>query len=150
VYSLTSLTGRHRNANRRMHIVGFETKRATFIVCAISVAASAPLTLILGVLFGFWALATPLVFAIAGVYLFDARQTRGMKLVNYQAILDTRRARNGILYAAGAPIPHARLILHQPVVVPAMPQTPAPAIVPRPRGRREAFVPTIDRELFNA
>jgi len=149
VYSLTHLTGRHRNAQRRVLVAGFETKRATVVVSSGAIIASAPIAAIVGAFTGPYALFVPLVFIAAGLWLFEARQTRGLKLANYQAILDRRRARNGVLYAAGAPIPQGRLILHVPVVEPRRDQVTPLIIPPAARGARmsssQVWAPAAER-----
>lgn len=118
VYSLTDLTGRNRNENRRMVVMTFEVKRRTFLISIISFVASVPLTAIVGIVFGVYALGVPVVFVIAGLWLWDSRQRKGLKLLNYQAIVDVRRSRNGVLYAAGQPVPEPVLIMHQRQFIP--------------------------------
>ena len=118
VYSLTDLTGRKRNENRRMVVMTFEVKRRTFLVSAISVAASLPVTGLVGIVLGVWALIIPVIAVIAGLWMWDSRQRKGLKLLNYQAIVDVRKASNGVLYAAGQPVPEPRIIMHQRQFVP--------------------------------
>lgn len=123
VYDLTSLTGRRRNDNRRMVVLTVEVKRHTFLVAGLSFTASVPLAGLVGVFAGPWALVVPALAVIAGLWLWDSRQRRGLQLLNYQAIVDSRKASNGQLYAAGQPIPEPQLILHQRQFIP----TPATA-----------------------
>ncbi|MBN9214136.1 MAG: hypothetical protein J0J04_04845 [Microbacterium sp.] len=118
VYSLTELTGRNRNENRRMVVMTFEVKRRTFMVSIISFAASLPLTGVAGFMFGVWALIVPVIFIIGGLWLWDSRQRKGLKLLNYQAIVDGRKAQNGVLYAAGQPVPEPVLVMHQRQFIP--------------------------------
>lgn len=121
VYSLTQLTGRRRDENRRMVVATFEVRRHTFLVSLAGAAISLPITGILSLIFGLYALITPVVVIGLCLWLWDVRQTRGLKLRNYQAILDTRRARNGVLYAAGRPVPKPVLVMHQRQFLPAPP-----------------------------
>ncbi|AUG29564.1 MULTISPECIES: hypothetical protein [Microbacterium] len=118
VYSLTDLTGRNRNENRRMVVATFEVKRRTFLISVLSVVASMPITTIVGFLFGVYALAVPVVFVVGGIWLWDSRQRKGLKLLNYQAIVDGRKASNGVLYAAGQPVPKPQLVMHQRQFIP--------------------------------
>jgi len=132
VYDLTGLTGRRRNENRRMVVATFEVKRHTFLVSAASFAVSLPVAGLAGLLVGIWALFVPVIAIIAGLWLWDSRQRRGLELLNGQAIVDSRRARNGELYAAGQPIPKPQLVMHQRQFIP----TPATAErAPIARGR---------------
>jgi len=139
VYSLTKLTGRRRNENRRTVVLTVEVRRYTLIVLAVSGLASVFPTMLLAAVLGPYALFTPAVFMGAGVVLWDWRQRNGMRLRNYQAILDRRQAQNGVLYASGAPIPEPTLVMHQTVVVPATPAadqpTPISAVTSGKRSR---------------
>lgn len=130
VYSLTELTGRNRNENRRIVVVTFEVKRRTFIVSCASVLASLPFAGIVGLFFGVAAIIVPFVFIGLGLWLWDSRQRKGMRLLNYQAIIDTRKAKNGVLYAAGQPVPEPVLVMHQRQFVPVIhPERAAPAVL---------------------
>lgn len=126
VYSLTQLTGSRRNEDRRTVLFTFEVRQYTVWVVALSALASAPVTLLLIAIIGMYGLFFPIVAVMAGLILWDTRQRSGLKLRTYQAILDRRRAQNGVLYASGAPIPRAELIMHQMVVIPAQ----SPALAP--------------------
>jgi len=144
VYSLTALTGRRKNENRRMVVATVELRRVVVIVAGLSVLASAPVALVLSPMLGPWALTVPVIGAVIGLWLFDARQGRGLRLKNYQAIVDHRRSRNGVLYASGAPIPHPRLVMHQPVVLPAV-ELPSPVVA---TGRATASARPSREEMF--
>lgn len=138
VYSLTHLTGRRRNEDRRTVVLTFEVRRYTLIVVAAAVVVSVLPTLLLAAVVGPWSLVTPAIVMTAAIFLWDWRQRSGMRLRNYQAILDKRRAANGVLYASGSPVPTPELVMHQMVVVPAAPDQVTPAIAPPTRrgGRR--------------
>lgn len=118
VYSLTELTGRNRNENRRMVVMTFELKRRTFLISIASFAASLPLTALAGFLLGVWALMVPVAFIGLGLWLWDSRQRKGLKLLNYQAIVDVRKSQNGVLYAAGQPVPEPVMVMHQRQFIP--------------------------------
>lgn len=135
VYSLTELTGRNRNENRRMVVMTFEVKRRSFMVSIISFAISLPLTGLVGIVAGVWALIVPVIFIIAGLWLWDSRQRKGLKLLNYQAIVDGRKAKNGVLYAAGQPVPDPVLVMHQRQFIPLV---RADSVAPVARGTNNA------------
>lgn len=129
VYSLTALTGRSRNENRRMVVMTFEVKRRTFLVSLASFALSLPLTGIAGIIFGVWALIVPVVFIAGGLWMWDSRQRKGLKLLNYQAIIDSRKAANGTLYVAGQPVPEPVCVMHQRQFIPLhRPEREAPIV----------------------
>jgi hypothetical protein len=113
VYSLTDLTGKRRNAERRMVVMTFEIKRRTFLVSSAAFAASLPVTGIVAMFFGTAALLVPPVFIGVALWLWDSRQRKGLKLHNYQAILDQTKAKDGVLYAAGQPVATPQLVMHQ-------------------------------------
>lgn len=113
VYSLTELTGRRRNENRRMVVMTVEIKRRTFLVSLLAVLASVPVAGIIAIFAGVWAIVVPAIAVGVALWLWDSRQRKGLKLLNYQRILDQRRARNGVLYAAGQVIPKATVVMHQ-------------------------------------
>lgn len=132
VYSLTPLTGRRRNSDRRMVVATVEVRQRPFIISIISAVASAPVTGIMAIFVGVWCLIVPPLFIVAGIWLWDARQRRGLHLLNYQAILDRRRATTGVLYAAGRPIHTPQLVIHHPQTLPA--ETAARTDTPVARG----------------
>lgn len=123
IYSLTELTGERRNENRRTVILTVEVKRRTFLVSAFAFAASFPVTGLLFVVAGVYALFFPILAIGVALWLWDSRQRNGLKLLNYQAIIDSRKAKNGVLYAAGAPIPKAQLVMHQRQTIPTPEET---------------------------
>jgi membrane glycosyltransferase len=139
VYSLTHLTGARRNEDRRTVIFAMEVRRYTVFVVSASVIASLVPTALLLVLVGPLALFVPAACIVAGIVLWDTRQRNGMKLRTYQAILDKRKAKNGVLYASGSPIQTPQLIMHQMVVVPARMETAQARVsLTKSHGRRGA------------
>ncbi len=136
VYSLTHLTGARRNEDRRTVVFTFEVRRYTFIVVIMSLLASAFPTLLATLILGPFALAMPALFVGAGIVLWDTRQRSGLKLKNYQAILDRKKAKIGVLYASGNPIVTPELVMHQMVVIPARPESSAPVVPETSRRRR--------------
>ena len=126
VYSLTALTGRRRNENRRTVIATVEVRRGAFIVAVGSLLVGLIPTAVLAPMLGAWSIVIPMLAITAGLWLFDMRQTRGLRLTNYQAIADSKKVRNGVLYASGAPITAPPLVMHQKVVLLAGPAHAAP------------------------
>ena len=131
VYSLTPLTGSRKNENRRTVVMTFEVKQRSLIVGILSFIASLPVTGIIALFIGIYSLVVPFIMVGAGLWLWDSRQRRGLKLLNYQAMLDSRKARNGVLYSAGQPVPHARAVMHQSQIVPVEKEagTVAPSVL---------------------
>lgn len=126
VYSLTALTGRRRNENRRTVIATVEVRRGAFIIAVGSFLAGLIPTAILAPMLGAWSVIIPMLAIAAGLWMFDMRQTRGLRLTNYQAIADSKKVRNGVLYASGAPITAPPLVMHQKVVLLSGPAHAAP------------------------
>jgi hypothetical protein len=108
LYSLTHLTGRKRNADRKIIIATIETSKAGFLVAVVGALVSIPPTAILTALFGpVLLLLTPAAFIVAALVLFRGRSNRGLKLPMYRMLLDRNAAkkyRNQIL-VCGVPIP---------------------------------------------
>ena len=144
VYSLTELTGRKRNENRRMVVMTFEVRRHTFLIICAAFIAAVPVAGILAVLVGVWGIIAVPVVVMAALWLLDSRQTKGLKLMNYQAIVDARRARNGVLYAAGQPVPEAQAVMHQRQFVPIEPttETGEVTVVPSQLAGERGSIPT--------
>ena len=139
VYSLTHLTGRRRNDVRRTVVLTVEVNRHTFLVVLLSLAASVLPTLLAVVLFGIWGVLVPPLTVCAGILLWDTRQRRGMRLQNWQAIVNRRRSQSGTLFVSGRPVPKPTLVMHQRVVIPAYPTTTAPEpIRPETHTRRHS------------
>ncbi|WP_137772035.1 MULTISPECIES: hypothetical protein [unclassified Microbacterium] len=118
VYDLTHLTGRRKNDERRWVVMTFEVRRRTAVVIGMSLVLSAFPTLLLLPFLGPFALITPVIAVTVGLALWEGRQRRGMKLRNWQAILDKRNASNGTLFAAGEVMGDPVLVMHQPTVIP--------------------------------
>lgn len=78
---------------------------------------SLPITFIVAIFFGIIATIVPVMVVLAGLVLWEGRQTGGLGLQYYQAILDKRSSQVGDLYICGEPIVEPKLILHQNIVV---------------------------------
>lgn len=140
VYSLTNLTGARRNEDRRTVVFTVEVRRYTLLVVVASLIVSALPTLVVSLIVGPYALFVPALSIVAGLVLWDTRQRNGLKLRNYQAILDRRKSKNGVLYASGNPIPTPELVMHQMVVVPARVNASVPALSPSTSSGRRGHV----------
>ena len=75
VYSLTELTGRKRNENRRMVVMTFEVRRHTFLIICAAFIAAVPVAGILAVLVDVWRkqLGGMMRFPLVGILLMRSR-----------------------------------------------------------------------------
>ncbi|WP_159604619.1 hypothetical protein [Agromyces humi] len=108
LYSLTHLTGRKRNVDRKIIVMTVEANKATFIVTVISVAVSIVPTAILYIFIGAMAMVImPTLFGIAGWWLFRYRSQKGLQLPMYKLLLDRGRAKQlkGKALVCGVPMP---------------------------------------------
>ena len=107
LYSLTHLTGRKRNADRKIIIATVETSKAGFIVSIVAIGVSVLPTAIAVMIFGPAAMVViPPIFAVAGLILFRSRSQKGLHLPLYRTLLDrgaAKRAKGQIL-VCGVPI----------------------------------------------
>lgn len=91
VFPLTRLT-RGAGASRRVIIQGFDIPMRGLIIFMAGLAPSGILMLFLWPFFGVYALASIIVVETAIFTLFEGRSRQGMKLRNYQAIWDRKKA----------------------------------------------------------
>jgi hypothetical protein len=108
LYSLTHLTGRQRNADRKIIIATVETSKAGFVVSIVAVGASIIPTAIAVAIFGPPALViVPPLFIAAGLWLFRSRSQKGLRLPMYKTLLDKGAAKRikGQILICGVPIP---------------------------------------------
>ncbi|MFE6966707.1 hypothetical protein ACFVAJ_16485 [Agromyces sp. NPDC057679] len=107
LYSLTHLTGRKRNVDRKIIVLTVEANKASFIVTVISVGVSILPTVILYMIIGSPALVImPTLFAFAGWWLFRYRSKKGLQLPMYRLLLDRGRAKQlrGKALVCGVPM----------------------------------------------
>ena len=122
MYSLTGMTGRRKNDERKIQAATFSFNRFNLIAVLGSAALSIPVAALVAAglnPFGWssWAIAVPFFGAIAGLYL-TSRVKDGQQR-QYDKILDGRRARSGkglrgvsedsIIYVAGEPLVEAQM-----------------------------------------
>ena len=106
-YSLTHLTGRKRNVDRKVIIATVKTSKAGFLVSTIALAISVIPTAIAVMIFGMGALVVvPPLFIAAGLILFRQQSTKGLHLPIYKSLLDKKAAKNtkGQILICGVPI----------------------------------------------
>lgn len=128
IYSLTHLTGRRRNDQRRIVVARFEVRRAPFFASLAGMGAAVPLAAISAPLIGVWAIAWLPVGALAFNLLFTARQRGSMQLRHFDAIKNSMRAQGrigsgrganplkGVFLISGQPFREPQFVLSQPVL----------------------------------
>ena len=107
LYSLTHLTGRKRNVDRKVIIATVETSKAGFLVSIGALALSIPPTAIAVMIFGMGALVVvPPLFIAAGLILVRQQSTKGLHLPMYKSLLDKKSAKKtkGQILICGVPI----------------------------------------------
>lgn len=112
VYTLTDLTGRRRNNDRRHVIATFEVPHRAAIVGVVSLLASVPVVMLFTLVFGGYALLVLPVLMVAGQVLFNSRMKNGLELHRFQAILNKRQAVNGQFLHNGIPMADPMFIWH--------------------------------------
>lgn len=107
MYSLTHLTGRKRNADRKVIIATVEVNKATFVISIVAVVASILPTVIAMATFGPpAAVLVPALFIGAGYFLFRYRAQKGLQMPMYKLLMDkssVKRMRGQIL-VCGVPV----------------------------------------------
>ena len=105
VYTLTSLTGRNRNAGRTTIVGGFEFGRRALGVTSIAVGASIIPALILAGFVGPLAyVVSPALFVVAAFVFVEGRTRGGLQVRLYQSILDKKRAQVDVFYICWRPV----------------------------------------------
>jgi hypothetical protein len=107
LYSLTHLTGRKRNADRKIIIATVETSKHGFIVSIVAVIASILPTVIAIAIFGPPAIiVVPVLCVVAALILFKYRSQKGLQLPMYKMLLDKGAAKklHGQILVCGVPI----------------------------------------------
>lgn len=94
-YSLTHLTGRKKDVDRKTIILTVEAARSTWIILVASLAASVIPTALAYSLFGQVTLiiVPPLVIG-AAFFLFKFRSSRGLQLPMYKVLMDRRAGKD--------------------------------------------------------
>jgi hypothetical protein len=105
VYTLTSLTGRNRNAGRTTIVWGFEFGRRALVVTSVAVGASLLPALIASVFFGGLAfIVVPAMFIVAAFVFVEGRTRNGLQVRLYQSILDKKNAQVDVFYICFRPV----------------------------------------------
>jgi hypothetical protein len=102
VYDLTNLT-RGASEQRRVVIQSFDVPLQSFVLVICGAIAALPFVAVLFPLFGFFALFSVAMVEVAVFWLFRWRSRSGLRLKNYQAILDRRRSHVGQILVCGYP-----------------------------------------------
>lgn len=138
MYSLTQLTGRKRNADRKIIVATIETNKHGFIVSVVALALSSIPTFLAVTIFGSAAMViVPPLCVAAGLVLFKMRSDKGLKLPMYRMLLDRGAAKKlrGQLLICGVPVQrHARMskAVHTSVPVESQTSVTRPAATPAP------------------
>lgn len=117
VYSLTDLTGRRRNADRRHIIATFEVPYRAGIIGALCILASLPVALMFTLIFGVYAFIIIPIGLGLGLFLFNTRTRKGLQLHRFQSILNRYKSETGQFMQNGIPMADAVFINHQPQVI---------------------------------
>ena len=107
LYSLTHLTGRKRNADRKIIIATVETSKQGFLVSVVAAVVSIIPTVIAVILFGAASLViVPPLFIVAALVLFRMQSSKGLHLPMYKTLLDKSAAKKvrGQILVCGVPI----------------------------------------------
>lgn len=106
MFSLTNLTGARKNAGRTMVLATFEISRRSFIVTVLALAVAivptgilAPIGFAFGMVYGVAVIVIiPTIVVLATFFFVEGRTREGLGLRRYEAMLDKKRARNGIVF----------------------------------------------------
>jgi hypothetical protein len=107
LYSLTHLTGRKRNADRKIIIATIETSKEGFVVSVVAVVISLFPTAVAVMIAGPAAmLIIPPIFIAAGLFLVRSRSQKGLHLPMYRSLLDKGAAKRmkGQILVCNVPI----------------------------------------------
>ena len=107
VYDLTNLT-RGAGAQRRVVIQSFDVPLQSFVLVICGAVAALPFVALLFPLLGFFALFGIGMFELAVFWLFRWRSRSGLRLKNYQTLLDRRRSKVGQILVCGQPYDFTR------------------------------------------
>lgn len=100
VFDLTPLT-RGAAAQRRIVIKTFEMRSQVFVILVGTFALSLPVALILWPLVHSYGLIAFPTFAVAGLWLFDWRSSKGMRQSNWSRLKLRSLSQSGSFYVAG-------------------------------------------------
>lgn len=103
VYDLTPMT-RHADSKRQIVVKGFDLPKRGLAIFTLALIPAIIVAAILWPLLGANALIALVVVELAAFWLFEGRSRSGMRLRNYQSILDSRRTKDGQFFVCGQPI----------------------------------------------
>lgn len=106
MFSMTNLTGALKNAGRTMVLATFEISRRSFIVTVLALLVSivpagllAPIGFAFGMVYGVAVIViVPSIVVLATFFFVEGRTREGLGLRRYEAMLDKKRAKNGVIF----------------------------------------------------
>ncbi|KQO98841.1 hypothetical protein [Leifsonia sp. Leaf264] len=107
-YSLTHLTGRKKNVDRKIIILTFEADKTTTIITIFSLIASLFPTIIVYAIIGMPALViVPALCSVLGWFLFRYRAQKGLQMPMYKLLVDRKAAKelSKQILVCGVPLP---------------------------------------------
>lgn len=107
LYSLTHLTGRKRNTDRKIIIATVETSKAGFLVSAAAAVVSIIPTAVAAIFFGSVVIViVPPLCIVVALVLFRQQSSKGLHLPMYRMLLDKSAAKKtrGQILICGVPI----------------------------------------------
>lgn len=100
VYDLTPMT-RKADQGRRFVIGGFDIQKRTLLIGGVGFVPGAAITGLLYPMLGVWALLFIPFTMVMAFWLIEGRSSQGMKLRNWQTLLDKKKTRNGDFFICG-------------------------------------------------
>lgn len=112
MFSMTNLTGALKNSGRTMVVATFEISRRSFIVTVLALLVAivptglfAPLGFAFGMVYGVAVIViVPTLVVLATFFFVEGRTREGLGLRRYEAMLDKKRARNGVIFVCHEPL----------------------------------------------
>lgn len=103
IYDLTPMT-RNADEQRRWVIKGFDLPKRGILIGGIAFIPGIIITAFLFNFFGIYSVFSLAIVELIAFWAFEGRSRQGMKLRNYQTILDKRRTKEGQFFICGNPI----------------------------------------------
>ena len=100
VYDLTQMT-KHADKDRSLVIGTIEMSKRMWVIVVLGLVAGIFGTAILAPFLGVNSVFVIPLFILAAWFLFEARSSRGMKLRNWETLLDKQKNRNGRFFVCG-------------------------------------------------
>lgn len=104
LYLLTPMTGRESGAERTTVIGTVEMRLRTFWIGLFALGPGAILTMIFYPMLDVWALLWLIIIEVAAFWLFEKRQSDGLKLRTWQGLFDKKKSNLNTFFLCGQPI----------------------------------------------